>query len=75
MRTQPKYYCQCPFYLGEGKKGIFCEGVDGARKLIMEFKTGCQKDTYIKRHCCAVKPKDCPIYNLIMEMYDEEAGD
>lgn len=71
MGTKPKYVCNCPFYLGEGKKGIWCEGVDGSKKIIMEFKTESQKDKYIRKHCSNCYPESCNIYKLIMENYNE----
>ena len=72
--VKPKYVCKCPFYLGEGKKGVWCEGVEEAKKLIMEFKTESQKDKFIRKHCYNPFPENCTIYNLLMSKYDEEAG-
>ena len=73
MSIRPKFVCNCPFYLGEGKKGIWCEGIDGAKKLIMEFKTENQKDKYIRKYCYHENPENCTIYRLLMERYEEEA--
>lgn len=72
MGTKPKFICNCPFYLGEGKKGIWCEGITNSKKIILEFKTEKQKDKHIRKYCYHEFPEDCEIFKLLMSKYAED---
>jgi hypothetical protein len=66
----PKYECFCPFYKGEYRKSVLCDGIaKNEEKLIRNFTSEEEKYNYIKKHCINDEPGECPIFKILMENY------
>ncbi len=66
---RPVYECYCPFYQGEYKKCICCDGIGESTKTIKEFDTEKAKINYISKHCIQEMPNDCEIFCVLAEKY------
>ena len=46
----PKYECFCPFYKGEYRKSVLCDGIaKNEEKIIRNFTSEEEKYNYIKK--------------------------
>lgn len=63
-------YVQCPFFCSNDKRKIVCEGITEDCKTVLSFTSNTKK----KRHrsvFCESKYKNCEVYRMLKEKYDE----
>lgn len=56
----------CPFYKGEDKYNVRCEGLDGCVSLAVNCRTMSSKQNWQEKNCNK-DYEDCPIFRLIMK--------
>ena len=62
-------YIECPFYLREKEKEIFCEGLIENTIVIHHFETNKLKKEH-ERNVCSIKlGKKCPHYQAVNSKY------
>ena len=61
----------CPFYVGEDKNGIRCEGVFCESTCTTRFATIARKTNHQKEYC-EKKYDGCGIYQAIMTRYKDQ---
>ena len=66
---RPKYECFCPFYAGEFRKSICCDGIEECTRTIREFESEEQKNKYISEHCIKECPEDCDLFHILIDKY------
>ena len=65
-------YVQCPFYkYDDGKHRITCEGIVDNSTLSLNYNHKKDYKTQITVFCCE-HYKNCEVYRLLMEKYQEE---
>ncbi len=62
---------QCPFYLFGGRKTVGCEGVTDDFFIRLVFKAEEKKEAH-ERIFCDERYKNCEIYRMLMEKYEED---
>lgn len=62
-------YVQCPFYLDDTGRSIFCEGVEPKTRLHLGFQDAGQKKDYLRGRC-AKDYKGCMLYRMLMLNYE-----
>ena len=62
---------QCPFYIGEGKTHITCEGLIHGCESVQKFESGKQKSDYEKFVCSVNRGRKCFHYRSVMLLYDK----
>ena len=62
---------QCPFYLFGGRKSIGCEGITEDCFIRLVFKSE-EKKKAQENIFCNRRYKNCEIYRMLMEKYEEE---
>lgn len=61
----------CPFYLGETRNAVRCEGIEGAASVHVVCGTPAAKRAYEEAHCCTAEGNEaCPVWRMLMEKYD-----
>lgn len=61
---------KCPFYKGEDRHIVRCEGLDGCESLAVGYRTMSDKLNWQETQCYA-DYESCPIFRLIMmEKYE-----
>lgn len=61
----------CPYYQGEDEDSVRCEGVCGARVMIMQFGGKAAKWAHTRGVCETNGWKRCPIARVVGEKYEE----
>lgn len=56
----------CPFYKGEDRHNVRCEGLDGCESLGIGYRTMGDKQNWQEAHC-DTDYESCPIFRLIMK--------
>ena len=64
-------YAQCPFFQRSGSRKISCSGVFDGTRISWEFDRKEDKDTQMRVFCCG-KYKNCEVYRMLKEVYEEE---
>lgn len=61
---------QCPFYKGQGKQSISCEGIVDDSLIKQWFKFPKSKSLHMKVFC-QEKYKNCEIYEMLEKKYED----
>lgn len=61
-----KGYVQCPFYVGDGKKSILCEGIFDRSRVASTFRRRADFHRQLEIYCCGCWEK-CEIAVAIKE--------
>ena len=73
MKYKESIAVVCPFYQGEEKQKLHCEGVESGCKIHLAFATPQQRNAYRKRNC--VKDhKGCSIAQMLYRKWEEMDG-
>lgn len=59
---------KCPFFEGEEKNKIRCEGVEKDSSNVQQFKKIIQKEAWMGKYCCE-HYKKCRIYKMLEQKY------
>lgn len=62
----------CPFYQGEDKNNIYCEGLCEGTQNVSFFNTPTEKKTYKINYCNREAHWDCPYYKILDEIRYQE---
>lgn len=63
---------KCPFYkFDDGKRRITCEGLIADSSLALIYHKKCDYEMQIRTFCCNYY-KNCEVYRILMDKYDEE---
>lgn len=62
---------ECPFYIEEKETSIICEGSIKNTTITHVFRTDYEKENHEVYVCSENQGKNCPHYQLLMEMYEE----
>ena len=65
----------CPFYKGEEKRAIRCEGVLRGSTLVLYLKSEKRTRAYMASYCHDLDGcKCCPIHRMMMNLYTGAGG-
>lgn len=66
-------YAKCPFYVSDNSKlkRIVCEGITQDCKTVLVFRSG-KKRLQHKQIFCDKAYKNCEIYRMLMEKYEDD---
>ncbi len=63
-------YVMCPFYLGQNRKKIHCEGIAEGVTVHAVFMSSEQKDEYVKAYCNSItRCCECPLHEAAAKKY------
>lgn len=60
----------CPYYLGDEKKEIQCEGLESRSKIALRYERQDEKRRQMREFCCKCWER-CEIYRMLSAMYEE----
>lgn len=66
-------HVKCPFFKGEEKNKIRCEGVQEGASCIQQYRKMEQKEKWMGRYCCE-NYKNCRIYKMLEKKYIDKSG-
>ena len=70
MKKYESKYAYCPFYHGEDKTKIYCEGITEGSHIHNVFSTSEKMKAFRNTYCCQMdKYKDCLLYKPISQKY------
>lgn len=69
MKHREDVLVKCPYYKGEEKQMIFCEGVQDGSKLHLAFDTAPNLREY-KKHFCKGCYNNCLVAGMLNRKYD-----
>ena len=67
MKHFVSYEAQCPFYMEESRKVIYCEGLTENSRIHNAFSTDAR--AFKKKYCCGGW-KSCPIAIMLWAKYE-----
>ena len=70
MRYYESKEAKCPFYHKEDRYKVFCEGVENASSINLNFPNTREYKAY-KEEYCNNKYYKCPIYNMLYSKYKD----
>lgn len=70
MRYYESKEAKCPFYHKEDRYKVFCEGVENASSINLNFPNTREYKAYKEKHCNNNYCK-CPIYNMLYDKYED----
>ena len=60
----------CPYFQSSGRKEICCEGITDGSFTNIKFRSGDKRDMH-RRIFCDAKYKNCEVYRMLEQKYEE----